>query len=155
MTGRLLWTVAACCLTLGAAVGSATAAQTVTGASVKNNALTGKELKGGSLGPQDFAPGTRGPSGPAGPAGAASTQPGYHWAVDPAHISTSVPPTTLATLTVSCPAGQTALGAGVDETTNWLVESHAVDSQPAQWKVGFNNTSGATIHPFVFLYCTT
>jgi hypothetical protein len=150
----VLTAAAVACITVGA-VSGATASTLVTGAQVKNGSLSGKDVKDRSLSAADFAAGVRGAAGAAGAAGLRAADPGYQVTFDPAHLSESVPPMSQKTVVFSCPAGHTALGGAPSSDARYVVDSHHVAGAPSQWTLGFDNVSGATLHPVLYLYCTT
>jgi hypothetical protein len=59
------------------------------------------------------------------------------------------------TVVISCPAGHSALGGAPSSDARYVVDSHHVAGAPSQWTLGFDNVSGATLHPVLYLYCTT
>jgi hypothetical protein len=121
--------VIACVALVVACTGTATAASLITGAQIKNNSVTTKDVKNKSLRAGDFRPGTvfRGPAGArgaAGPQGAQGPQglqgsqglqgaPGLS-DLEMASDSTPTNSASPKTLTVNCPADKQAISTGYD-----------------------------------------
>lgn len=131
-------------LLLSGATG-AFAATVITGANVKDESLTGKDVKNGSLGIGELSAGARsglkgatgatGPAGPAGPQGAAGEQgasgiSGYELVAK----SQVVPANSISSLTLACPSGKKVLGAA----GHWNISDQAVQV--------FMTSSGATVY---------
>lgn len=137
-------------LLLSGATG-AFAATVITGANVKDESLTGKDVKNGSLGLTEFSAGAKsglkgatgatgatgpaGPAGPAGPQGAAGAQGASGIsAYELVTKSQAVAANTVSSLNVACPAGKKVLGAA----GHWNLSDQAVQV--------FMTTTGATVY---------
>lgn len=113
-------TVIACIALVVACTGSATAATLITGAQIKNNSVTTKDVKNKSLKAGDFKPGQlpRGPAGAQGATGAQGAQgvQGAPGLSDLEEVSggTAYNSESPKDATISCPAGKTAIDASVN-----------------------------------------
>jgi hypothetical protein len=176
-------TTAAAALLAGAlflsATGGAVAGSMITGKQIKDGSLTGKDVKDGSLASGDLAADTRavltGPAGPAGPKGATGAtgatggagSPGATGATGPVaslgyQIVVGSSPTVVtgssASVSVSCPAGKKAVGAGA----SWLNNNTAVQITPSNaglsstlWFGVGKNTSAGNDNITMSLVCIT
>lgn len=116
-------TVIACVALVVACTGTATAATLITGAQIKNNSVTTKDVKNKSLRAGDFKPGalprgpagTAGATGPQGPQGTQGTQglqggPGLS-ALEYVYATTPTNSESPKEANATCPSGKTAISA--------------------------------------------
>ncbi|HET8952163.1 MAG TPA: hypothetical protein VFN44_16705 [Solirubrobacteraceae bacterium] len=134
---------------LMAFAGVAYAAGSITGKAIKDNTITGKDVKNKSLTPADFKGSVRGPAGPtgaAGPAGPAGPQgPAGPAAVSAVTVQSggmTVPAGAVDGGTVSCPAGQRAIGGGFFSDSGIVFSSIATDDRSG-WIVAVDNSDYA------------
>ena len=107
--------IIACIALFAATAGTATAARLISGKQIRNNSITGTDVKNKSLSPSDFRGSVAGERGPAGPAGAAGAPgapglAGVHQVDGP---STSYPPGAYGgSARAQCPPGEVVIGTG-------------------------------------------
>jgi hypothetical protein len=160
--------------------GTATAAKLITGKQIARNAITGKHVKNGSLGPADFNGSVAGPAGPQGPKGDTGPQgpkgdtgpQGPRGEVGPqgpkgfngvAHqtLGFDIPPATDRSATVTCPASHPRVVGGGVNVPSHAYESRVVrsyPSSPGSWTVHVLNESGRpwnpeTLHATAYAVC--
>jgi hypothetical protein len=145
------------CLVLGSASGGLAAAA-LTGKDVKDHSLTGADFKKSSLAVTDFRPGVTGPRGAAGPpgaTGAAAVNAGYTLRFDVGQLDVQVGPgQTTAPVTLTCPAGSTALGATARTDVPMLINS-VPTSNGQGWTQTFRNDTLGTQHLTPLIWCTS
>ena len=130
--------------------------ESLTGLDIRNGTVKGADVKDGSLTKDDFTgtlagpgPGPPGPQGPQGPSGVS----GIEYVV----VGESVTAGTTEFWGAECPAGKKVTGGGVSSDAPALVtvrESAALDNG-AGWWVGVHNGNGVAKNSYVWAVCIT
>jgi hypothetical protein len=173
LPGRARMVLLVAAVLVASTIGGASAAGLITGRQIKDGTVTGRDVRDHSLRPTDakagvVRPGAQGPQGPRGQQGAAGVVAGAPGRNGLGGLVTPVSPDPLtvpvdgvATFTIPCPSGLTALNGGVSGQDSTAVDGMVLVASvpsvsggvPTGWSVTVRNTS-KTLDIGAYLWAT-